>query len=216
VASVSNASGSKGVVTALQAGTATITAALSGKAATASITVASTALTSIAVTPANPYVAKGYKLQFRATGTYSNGTTQDVTSRVTWGSSSSAVATVSNASSSRGLASVGGAGTTTISATLGGVRGTALLTGTTATLRGIAVTPSPLALAVGRTQALSATGTFSDGRTLDLTGQVYWRSSSKRVASVSSSGVVKAVRRGSATVTATRGGATGSVPVTVQ
>ena len=38
------------------------------------------------MTPANPTVAKGLTEQFTATGTYSDGTTADLTSQVTWAS----------------------------------------------------------------------------------------------------------------------------------
>ncbi len=41
------------------------------------------ALVSIAVTPANPSIAKGLSEQFRATGTYSDHSTQMLTSQVT-------------------------------------------------------------------------------------------------------------------------------------
>jgi hypothetical protein len=43
-------------------------------------------LSSIAVTPANPSVAKGLTQQFAATGTFSDGTTADLSSQVTWAS----------------------------------------------------------------------------------------------------------------------------------
>ena len=59
------------------------------------------ALTSIAVTPANPSVAKGLTQQFTATGTYTDGSTADLTSQVTWASATPSVATIN---SSQGLA----------------------------------------------------------------------------------------------------------------
>ena len=58
-------------------------------------------LLSIAVTPPNPSIPKGTTQQLTATGTYSDGSIQELTSSVTWVSSNSAVATI-NAS---GLAS---------------------------------------------------------------------------------------------------------------
>ena len=58
-------------------------------------------LTSIAVTPANPTIVTGATQQFTATGTYSDSSTQNITSQVSWNSSTPAVATI-NAS---GLAS---------------------------------------------------------------------------------------------------------------
>ncbi len=58
-------------------------------------------------------------MQLKATGTYSNQTTQDITSTVTWTSSQPSVATVQG-----GLALGVSAGTTSITATLSGVTGT--------------------------------------------------------------------------------------------
>jgi hypothetical protein len=82
-------------------------------------------LTSITLSPANQTVSAGTQLSFIATGTYSNGTTLNITGQTRWTSSNVAVATVN---SSRGLASAVGVGTTTISASLGGVTASTILT----------------------------------------------------------------------------------------
>ena len=66
------------------------------------------ALQSIAVTPANPIIAKGLTQQFTATGTFSDNTTQNLTSQVTWASATPAVATITAAGLATGVA----AGTT--------------------------------------------------------------------------------------------------------
>jgi WD40 repeat protein len=82
-------------------------------------------LSSIAVTPASPTITTGNTpLQFTATGTYSNSSTQNLTSQVTWASSNTAIATV-NVS---GLATAIGVGSTTISATSGSVSANSILT----------------------------------------------------------------------------------------
>ncbi len=81
-------------------------------------------LTGIAVTPTSATITAGAAQQFAATGTYSDGSTQNLTSQVTWTSSNTAVAAV-NAS---GLATGLSAGTTTISAAQGGVNGSSTLT----------------------------------------------------------------------------------------
>ena len=78
-------------------------------------------LTSIEVTPANPSIAFGKTQQFTATGTYSDSTTQNLTTSVTWDSSSKSVATISNAVGSNGLATSVAPGPTTITATLGSI-----------------------------------------------------------------------------------------------
>ena len=87
-------------------------------------------LSSISVTPANPSIAVGATQQFTATGTYSDGSTKDLTSQVTWASSATAVATIN----SSGLASGVSAGSTTITVTSGSVSGTTTLTVNTAAL----------------------------------------------------------------------------------
>ena len=81
-------------------------------------------LTSITVTPANPSILTGGTQQFTATGHYSDGSTQNLTSLATWSSSSPTVATVN----SGGLASGLSAGTTTISAGVSAVSGSTTLT----------------------------------------------------------------------------------------
>src|SRR4051812_19173241 len=55
------------------------------------------ALTSIAVTPANPGIVTGTTEQFTATGTFSDNTTQNITGQVTWASADTTVATINAA-----------------------------------------------------------------------------------------------------------------------
>ncbi len=122
VATISNASGSQGLATTLATGTSVITASLDGVPSTGdTLTVTPPVLTSIALTPANPSIAYGLTEQFTATGTYSDGTTANVTSQVTWASATATVATISNASGSQGLATTLAAGTSVITASLDGL-----------------------------------------------------------------------------------------------
>jgi hypothetical protein len=81
-------------------------------------------LNSITVTPANPSIKAGSTQQFKATGTYSDNSTQDITSQVSWSSSNTAVATINGA----GLASGIAGGSTTITATQTSVSGSTSLT----------------------------------------------------------------------------------------
>lgn len=81
-------------------------------------------LTTITVTPSSPSISVGGTQQFTATGTYDDDSTSDITSLVTWVSSSTGVATIT----SGGLATGVAPGSTTISATLGGVSGNTTLT----------------------------------------------------------------------------------------
>ena len=87
-------------------------------------TTAPVTLTSIAVTPANPTISTGATQQFTATGTYTDGSTQNITGQVAWASTNTSVATIN----SEGLATGSSAGTSTISATASGVSGSTTLT----------------------------------------------------------------------------------------
>jgi hypothetical protein len=118
-------------------------------------------LSSIAVTPPNPTVATGATQQFTATGTYSDGSTQNITGQVTWASSNGAVATMNAA----GLATAVAAGTTNISATQGSASGSTTLTATPR-LASVVVTPATARLVAGATQQFSATGYDSQGNAI--------------------------------------------------
>lgn len=75
-------------------------------------------LSSLAITPTSPTIAHGDTVQFTATGTYSDASTLNLTSAVTWSSTDTSFATITNGSGG-GLASiVGVTGGTTIGATL--------------------------------------------------------------------------------------------------
>jgi hypothetical protein len=112
-----------GIVQALAPGLTTITATLGSASTTVQVTVTNATLSSITVLPANPNIALGISQQFRATGTFSDGTNQ-VLLGATWTSSAPVTAVVD----SSGLASSTGTGTTTMTATLNGVTGTTVLT----------------------------------------------------------------------------------------
>lgn len=79
----------------------------------ASLTVTPAVGPSLALTPLAPTRAVGEAVQFRVTGTFGDGTTQDLTQTVTWTSSNPAVATVT---SPGGLAMAASPGVATITA----------------------------------------------------------------------------------------------------
>jgi uncharacterized protein YjdB len=89
------------------------------------------------------------------------------------------------------------------------------VTVTAAVLTAIKVTPVNPSIAKGTTVQLTATGTFSDSTTQDLTASVSWSSSAAGTATVDPSGVVHGINPGPATITATQAGVSGSTSVTV-
>ena len=87
-----------GLATAVATGTSTISATLGGgQRLDGADGQPPRCSQSIAVTPANPSVAKGLTQQFTATGTFSDNSTQNLTSQVTWASATTSVATINTA-----------------------------------------------------------------------------------------------------------------------
>src|SRR5262249_29367358 len=156
---------------------------------------------SIAVTPATPSVPKGETQAFTATGTLSDQTTEDLTSQVTWTSTATAVASITPA----GLATALTLGTSTIRAAANGITGATRMTVSPAALVSIAVTPITPTLPKGETRAFTATGTYSDQSTQDLTSQVTWASATPAVATIDATGKATGVAVGTSTITATQG-----------
>ena len=219
VATISNASGTQGLATAVAAGSSAISATLGSVLGSTVLTVSAVTLQSIAVTPANPTLTAGTTRQFTATGTYSDSSTQNLTSQVTWASANTSVATISNASGSQGLATAVATGSSSISATLGGVTGSTVLTVSAAVLLSIAVTPVNPSIAVGQTVQFTATGTYSDNTTQNLTTKVVWTSDMNTIAAVSNSpgtqGLTRGVSIGTTTIKAKMASISGTTGITV-
>ena len=115
----------QGVATGVAAGTVTVTASIHGEpSTTATLNVTNATIQSITLAPATPTIGLGSQQQFTATGTFSDGSSQDITSVSTWTSSTPTVAVVNQ----NGLASSASHGQTNVTATFNGVPGLTLLT----------------------------------------------------------------------------------------
>lgn len=198
-----------GMATGVANGSAGITATYGGKTGTANLTVNPAILQSIAVTPATASVPAGLNRQFTATGTYDYGLPVDVTTAASW-TSGTAGATVGLHT---GLAHGVTANVTpvVITASFGGKNATAALTVTAATVSSIAVTPATPSIAVSGTQPFTATATYSDTTTANVTaasGMVWTSSDPTKATIVSSTGVATGVAAGTTNITAAFGGQT--------
>jgi 6-phosphogluconolactonase (cycloisomerase 2 family) len=176
-------------------------------------------LMSIAVTPANPSIKAGAFQQFTATGTYSDNSTHDLTSQVSWTSGTMSVATITSGGNATGVAG----GTSMITATLNGISGNTSLT--VIGLSSIAVTPLNPSVALGLTEQFTATGTYSDNSTQDITSQVTWNSATQGVATISAAGLATTLLQGTSDITAMLSGitsppstltVTGPVPASIE
>ena len=178
---------SSGKVKGVKAGTATITCTskVSGSKATCKVTIGYVKLDQTEAT-----ITKGKTLTLTPTVYPSSLTDKSVT----WKSSNTAVATVSGDGTVKGIK----AGTATITCTS---NATGLSTTCTVTVinGSITLNKSEAALEKGKTMTLKATLTPSDLSDKSVT----WKSSNTKVATVSSSGKVTAVKTGTATITCT-------------
>ena len=214
-----------GVVTALTEGNARITAESETRKKSASVEVrrrdadrpATTA--SVTISPTSSTMIVGSLQQFSAAVKDAQGfNLADRT--VTWSSSNSAVASVS----SSGMVNSLSAGTANIIATSDGKSGVATVTVNAfvapppppapAQVAAVLVEPGSAMLMVDDRLQLSAHVRDTNGNVMSG-ATITWSSSAQNVASVNSNGRVTGVAPGSAIVTATVGGKTGSVSITV-
>jgi len=199
-----------GMVQGVKAGSATISASLAGIKQTMGVSVTAPTISFISVSPEGLTLPIGIRQQYVATATYTDSTSQDLVSGVSWTSSATAVASIT----ASGLATTAGAGTTTIKAAVGSFTDTVTLTVVNAHLTSIFVAPGTISTAAGTRQQFTATGNFDDGST-QILPSVAWSSSAQNVATVDSSGLATGVAAGIANINASSGSVTGSASLTV-
>lgn len=206
---------SAGSVTGVAVGSAKIKASAGGKSSSADVTVQpvpAVAVASVTLSPSPIAVTEGKTLQLTATTKAADGST--LTGRtITWASSNENVAKVS----ASGLLTGVGAGTAAISAMSEGKADTASaeVAPSVIAVASVTMNAASATLQVGDSKQLVATAKDAAGNT--LTGRtITWASSKATVASVSSSGLVKALAAGSASITATVDGKSATSAITVE
>src|ERR1700722_9780359 len=114
-------------------------------------TVTAGKLAQITIAPANKSIPKGSTLQFSATGVFSDGTQQDVSSSVTWAVTPSTVASIDAQGDLDGL----GAGVAQVSGTYQGIVGNTSTTIGPAALIQIALSSKLSSLPVGESESVT-------------------------------------------------------------
>ena len=172
-------------------------------------------LVSISVSPSNPTVPLDATQQLIATGTFSDGSTEQLSS-VTWSSSNPAAVSVTDDASNMGAAyALGAGGTATVSACAGSVCGSTTATVGPPALVSIAVTPANGTVPDGESLQFSATGKYTDGSTKHLTSTATWSSSDPYVAMIAAGGLASSWSMGTTSISATAGSVTGTANLTV-
>ena len=199
----------QGLVTAVAVGGAIITASSEGRSAIASITVSSVPVASVVVTPSSNDLVVAQTTQLSAEVRDANGA--PLTGRtVTWSTSNAQIATVT----SQGVVTAIAPGAAGITASSEGQSGTATINVSPRPVSAVIVSPGQMAIFQGQSAQLNVLVTDDRGQV--LTGRpISFSSSDAQVASVSGTGVVTGVRPGSAVITATSEGGSGTATVTV-
>lgn len=191
----------EGLLTALAPGDATITASYEGEHASSTSTAYT--LSSLSITPAALTLAIASSHTLTATGIYTNNTTSDLSPETSWQSSNNNIATVDE----NGLVVAVSAGNTNVTASIGDINTSLELKVSPATLHSISI-DLPDTLIAGLTTALSATGTYSDGSTQNITAEVTWQTSDISLASIDNE-LITAIQSGEVQVSAIKGSTTG-------
>lgn len=185
-------SSSDGIVLlkALQPGSATITATWDTAPGTKSVygaltvTVTNATLVNITLASSSGYdLPKGVSSTFKATGVFSDNSSQDISRLVSWVSTAPGVATVN-----QGVVKGVGLGSADITATAlfaPMITKTATVNISAAIPESLVISPLTATIPLGVTQQYNARAHFSDGLDLDVTADVEWSSTSPEVATIS-------------------------------
>lgn len=203
----------QGLATGIAVGTSTISASLNGVTSAGTVlTVTNATVTQIQITPPSLTLAKGTKGKLTAIATYSDNSTQDVSSQVVWNSSNIGVATINLS----GEVSAVSNGSATLTGRVGAVTSNGVsLSVTNASVNQIDLSATASTLAAGTKAQLTAVASYSDGSSQNITPLVSWSSSDSDVATVSTSGEVTAVSPGTAVITGSFAGQISTLTVTV-
>jgi hypothetical protein len=168
----------------------------------ARLAVGSAVLVNLSLSPADTSLALGQQVHYRVTGTWSNGTTSNVTSSVTW-----TIAPLGRVDiDSLGIATSRATGAATVVASAGIVSSNSawLAIGPPA-LTAISLAPADTTVALGQSAQMRATGTWTDGTRADLTSQVAWQVFPTGIVTIDGGGHVATLAPGTAQVRAALG-----------
>lgn len=199
-ATIAAIASSTGIATGNLVNTTSVTASLDGVTSDpASLTITDAVITGVSISPTAPIAPNGMPVTFTATGTYSDGTFDDISATASWLSSDTAVAMLD----ASGVAATLTLGETSVTATANNITSnSATLTVTAAVITAIEISPATPSTPKGVPVTFTATGTFSDNTNGNISGSVTWASSDTGVATLDSSGVASSLAQGTTDITA--------------
>jgi len=179
-------------------------------------------LNSIAIGPQTLNLAPTTSYQMDAIGTYSDGSTSDVTSKASWTSSDPTVASFSSSVigqiTATSLSNIPNPpGTTTVTASVGAISSTSSATVTVCpVVNTMTISATPMTVSTGQSISFTALATFQGVSTqTNVTSQVTWNVGSTSVLTITG-GTGTPVASGSTTVSASLcGGTSNTITITV-
>jgi len=203
-----------GRVTSVALGAATITAEVDGRQGTSQLQVTPVPVGSVSVAPTGPlamFTNTQQQLTASARDTAGNVITSLANRAVVWTSSNLPVASVSTA----GVVSAVAEGTANITVTVDGVPSSAVVVNVSRVpVASVTVTPNPAVVKVTFTQQLNATLRDNIGNPIGGRA-IIWTTSDGSIVTVSTTGQIQGIAVGSATITATSEGVSGTTTVNV-
>lgn len=199
-----------GMLQSLQAGRATLTAALAGVKGTAELTVTDHVPVRLEVDD-DFVLPRGASRSLTAMVTYSDGERAEVTDVVQWQSSDPQVVSVS----ADGRVSALEFGDAAISAQLGGASAGLAISVGDPVLEVLSLDAAAGPFVPDAMYALRATAVYSDGSLRDVTQDVVWTSSAPAIATVDEAGMLLASAPGVATIAAAFAGLDAEIRITV-
>ncbi|KRE73843.1 Ig-like domain-containing protein [Paenibacillus sp. Soil750] len=196
---------SKGLVTPVARGKATITATYGGKSISVPVEIG--VIDSLTANKSFFVTKSGSETQLKLTATLSDGSTKDVTDSATWKVSSYKLGTIE-----KGLFTATASGKTTITGFFGGK--TVSIPVEIDTLKYLKTNVVKLTLKEGETAKVEALATYTDGSEEDVTKPALWTTSNIMTADVKD-GTIKATGKGTARITVTFANMKTTVQVTV-
>jgi hypothetical protein len=196
---------SKGLVTPVARGKATITATYGGKSVSVPVEIG--VIDSLTANKSFFVTKSGSETQLKLTATLSDGSTKDVTDSATWKVSSYKLGTIE-----KGLFTATASGKTTITGFFGGK--TLSIPVEIDSLKYLKTNVVKLTLKEGETAKVEALATYTDGSEEDVTKPALWTTSNIMNADVKD-GTIKATGKGTARITVTFGNMKTTVQVTV-
>ncbi|MGE5704166.1 MAG: Ig-like domain-containing protein [Clostridia bacterium] len=195
----------QGIITAIGAGSTTITAKYGKRLLTIPVNVG--LVKSLTADQTKVVLAKDKTSKVKVTVEYADGLKKDVTDQATWATGQASVATVEN-----GLITAVGSGKTTVTATFEGK--TVSIAVEVDQAQTLSANYKLIVMSTGETKQIVITAVAADGKSRDVTEEAEWVSGNQLAVEVTK-GLVRGLANGKSTVIAKYGGQSISIPVEV-